>query len=160
MEPCKSSGAGLCTSTGQNRTPAIELGHDAQVASPLRSENAEVIEGDNPGNPLRLSTRAGGSRPPPEPDLGIQDMTLAERCAAYLRQGPPSQMTDYVPGSMIEIIIAHGAKSLALPEELREIGTLALDDAFEVAGKSPDAAIRTYLEAGAGLVKEVLEARQ
>lgn len=68
-------------------------------------------------------------------------------------------MTDYVPGSMIEIIIAHGAKSLALSEELREIGTLALDDAFEFAGKSQDEAIRKYLEAGASLVKEVLDAR-
>jgi hypothetical protein len=36
--------------------------------------------------------------------------SLAERCKSYLKQGPPEHMKDYVPGSMTEVIIAHGAR--------------------------------------------------
>jgi len=34
---------------------------------------------------------------------------LANRCKKYLALGPPENMTNYVPDSITEIIISHGA---------------------------------------------------
>ena len=45
---------------------------------------------------------------------------LASECQSYLDAGPPEHMTSYVPESLTEIIIAHGAQSKTLDPELRE----------------------------------------
>ena len=81
---------------------------------------------------------------------------LAERCKAYLEKGPPSHMTDYVPESLTEIIIAHGSNSAPLDDELREIGSIIL---METDGLDDidDPEIRQYMHDGARLVQEVLE---
>lgn len=84
-----------------------------------------------------------------------RENNLASRCRAYLAAGPPAHMSNYVPGSLTEIIISHGAKDRALDPELREIGGLVLMesqgfDSYE------DAAIREYMKRGAELVAEVL----
>jgi hypothetical protein len=86
-----------------------------------------------------------------------QPASLAERCKAYLQQSPPDHMTNYIPGSMLEIIIAHGAKSLNLDPELREMGSFILQDAQDAVEKQQDAGIRSYLQQGADLVRQVLE---
>jgi len=67
-------------------------------------------------------------------------------------------MTDYVPESLTEIIIAHGARSIPLDAELREIAELILQE-NSFSGIS-DTSIRTYMELGASLVREVLEHRE
>ena len=83
------------------------------------------------------------------------DNSLVTRCQAYLDAGPPAQMSNYVPGSLTEIIIAHGAQNRELDSELREIGGIVLlesknFDSYE------DAEIRDYMKRGAELVAEVL----
>lgn len=85
------------------------------------------------------------------------DNNLATRCQAYLDAGPPPQMTDYVSGSMTEIIIAHGAKNLDVDSELREIGEIVLLEAQNF-DSYEDAGIRDYMKRGAQLVSEVLAA--
>jgi hypothetical protein len=64
-------------------------------------------------------------------------------------------MVDYVPESLTEIIIAHGARAMPLDTELREIAGLILQES-DFASIS-DTAIRTYMEEGASLVRQVLE---
>ena len=66
-------------------------------------------------------------------------------------------MTNYVPGSLTEIIIAHGARSQPLDPELREIGGIVLGEADNFSRIS-DAAIRSYMQLGVALVAEVLQA--
>ena len=90
--------------------------------------------------------------------MSASSPSLASRCSAYLNAGPPEHMTDYVPESLTEVIIAHGARSLPLDAELREIAGLILQGSdFSVFS---DAAIRTYMELGTSLVREVLERRE
>jgi hypothetical protein len=84
---------------------------------------------------------------------------LAARCQAYLDAGPPAQMINYVPGSLTEIIIAHGAKNRELDAELREIGSIVLLEA-ESFDSYEDAGIRDYMKRGAELVSEVLAAAE
>ena len=79
--------------------------------------------------------------------------SLASRCREYLSNGPPEHMTDYMPESLTEIIIAHGAKSLPLDPELREIGGLIVMESFD---SYSDEVIRRYMQQGAKLVEEVL----
>ena len=81
---------------------------------------------------------------------------LPARCEAYLRKGPPSHMKNYVPESLTEIIIAHGAKSEPLNDELREIGGIVLMESSNFDAYDDDE-IRAYMQQGADLVKEVLE---
>jgi hypothetical protein len=83
------------------------------------------------------------------------DSNLATRCQAYLDAGPPAQMTDYVSGSLTEIIIAHGAKNRELDSELREIGDMVLLESQNF-DSHKDAGIRDYMKRGAELVSEVL----
>jgi hypothetical protein len=66
-------------------------------------------------------------------------------------------MTNYVPDSLTEIIITHGARSLPLDPELREIGGIVLREAGSFS-RIADEAIRCYMQQGAALVAEILEA--
>jgi hypothetical protein len=66
-------------------------------------------------------------------------------------------MTNYVPGSMLEIILGHGAKSLPLNPELRELGGFAVRDACESVQRQREEAICEYMRVGAELAKEILE---
>lgn len=87
--------------------------------------------------------------------MSQMNSSLASRCQAYLDGGPPPQMTDYVPGSMTEIIIAHGAKSRPLDDELRELADLILMEA-EGFDSCEDRAVAEYMKRGAALVKEIV----
>jgi hypothetical protein len=80
---------------------------------------------------------------------------LRARCRAYLDSGPPPSMTNYVPGSLTEIIIAHGAESLPIDPELLEIGGIIVSESDN---RKPDAdlAVREYMRVGAALVREVI----
>ena len=82
--------------------------------------------------------------------------TLAEECQAYLKAGPPAHMKDYVPGSMTEIIIAHGAQNKKLDPELVEIGSIVAAE-VESLKEIDDPEIKAYMLRGAELVKRVLE---
>jgi hypothetical protein len=84
---------------------------------------------------------------------------LASRCRGYLEAGPPAHMEDYLPGSLTEIIIEHGADGRELDPELREIaGHIVLEArSFDAIG---DAEIRAYLMCGATLVGEVLRSQR
>ena len=64
-------------------------------------------------------------------------------------------MTDYMPESLTEVIIAHGAKSLPLDAELEEIGSIIMMES-ENFDSYTDAEIRSYMQQGAKLVAEVL----
>jgi hypothetical protein len=83
---------------------------------------------------------------------------LAQRCAEYLRVGPPANMTSYVPGSLTEIIIAHGARSQPLDPELTEIAHLIVDDTEDYS-RTADETIKAYLRRGHDLVADVLAAQ-
>ncbi len=80
---------------------------------------------------------------------------LPARCRQYLETGPPPQMTDYVPGSLTEVIIVHGAESCNLDPELREIGGIILAELSNFSSYS-DPAIREYMQQGVKRVEEVL----
>ena len=82
--------------------------------------------------------------------------TLAFRCRAYLKDGPPAHMPNYVPGSLTEIIIAHGANGREIDSGLRELGSIVLLESQNF-DRYEDAAIREYMKRGAGLVAEILE---
>lgn len=81
---------------------------------------------------------------------------LARRCQEYLDKGPPQQMSDYVPGSFTEIIIAHGTQKRKLDAELRELGEIILGESRSF-DSYKDVEIRDYMKRGAALVSEVLE---
>ena len=79
---------------------------------------------------------------------------LRARCATYLKNGPPEHMVDYVPNSLTEIIIAHGANGEALDAELSEIAGIIVSEPQDHFGA--DAEIRQYMQEGVRLVAEVL----
>src|SRR5262245_6262952 len=80
---------------------------------------------------------------------------LKARCRAYLEKGPPLHMTNYVSGSVTEIIIAHGAQAKRLDGELSDAAEIILVEAEDLIGiEDPD--IRGYMVQGATLVREVL----
>ena len=81
--------------------------------------------------------------------------TLAERCAAYLRNGPPAEMTNYVPGSLTEGIIAQGASGRPLDAEFREMASLILHELADL-NRFEDPKVRAYMAEGAGLVGEIV----
>ena len=80
---------------------------------------------------------------------------LNTRCRGYLEKGPPMHMTNYVPGSVTEMIIAHGAQGKHLDAELSEAAKIILVEAEDLIGIE-DPEIRTYMLQGAALVREVL----
>ena len=80
---------------------------------------------------------------------------LAEKCQAYLDAGPPQHMSGYVPESLTEIIIAHGAQQKALDAELQEVASIILIEAEDLSSIE-DAEVREYLMTGAQLVEAVL----
>src|SRR5262245_23946203 len=80
---------------------------------------------------------------------------LKARCRAYLEKGPPLHMTNFVPGSVTEIIIAHGAQGKHLDGELSDAAEIILVEAEDLIGIE-DPEIRDYMLQGAALVREVL----
>lgn len=85
-----------------------------------------------------------------------KEMDLAMRCKEYLEAGPPSHMEDYVPGSLTEVLIAHGEQQLEIDDELKEIGSIVLMESADLE-EIEDSEIRDYMVSGANLVQEVLE---
>jgi len=81
---------------------------------------------------------------------------LPERCLAYLQAGPPDHMTDYVPESITEIIIAHGAQSIPLDAELQEIANIIMAESSSF-DSNKDEVIQKYMQEGVDLVKEILD---
>ncbi|MDE0853151.1 MAG: hypothetical protein OSA97_01850 [Nevskia sp.] len=82
---------------------------------------------------------------------------LDTRCKSYIEKGPPAHMADYVPGSLTEIIIAHGAQGKTLDAELSEIAQIiGADEGIPDSVKDPQ--VRAYLLEGRQLVLEVLGA--
>ena len=80
---------------------------------------------------------------------------LALRCQAYLETGPPEHMSDYVPGSLTEIIIGQGAQGNKLNPELAEMADIILCE-VESIQQIEDDEIRNYLLQGTILVNEIL----
>lgn len=80
---------------------------------------------------------------------------LAQKCLDYLASGPPAHMEDYVPESITEIIIAHGAQQEKLDEELKEIGQILLIETDDFSDIS-DPQIRDYMEQGAKLLQAIM----
>jgi hypothetical protein len=68
-------------------------------------------------------------------------------------------MENYVPESLTEIVIAHGARGESLDPELAEIGGIILMESESISDIE-DPAIREYMQKGADLVQRVLEASQ
>ena len=81
--------------------------------------------------------------------------TLAERCADYLRKGPPQEMTSYVPGSLTEMIITQGAAGDTPDPELKDMALLILLE-LEDLSRFEDPNVRAYMAEGAELVGEVV----
>jgi hypothetical protein len=94
-----------------------------------------------------------------ESETAPMETPLQTDCREYLENGPPAHMENYVPESLTEIIIAHGAKGESVDPELAEIGGIILMES-ESLSEIEDPAIRDYLQKGADLVKRVLEANQ
>lgn len=63
-------------------------------------------------------------------------------------------MTTYLPGSLTEIIIAHGAEGLPLDPELVEIGQIIVSDPTKRAYEDP--AVDEYMALGVELVRAVI----
>src|SRR5690242_4033405 len=60
-------------------------------------------------NSKAVAEKSSGGAAGATPQVGEEKMTddLPTRCEAYLREGPPAQMENYVPESLTEIIIAY-----------------------------------------------------
>lgn len=80
---------------------------------------------------------------------------LQSDCRDYLEKGPPEHMANYVPESLTEIVIAHGAKGEPLPPELAEIASIVVMESESIP-EIEDDEIRQYMQDGADLVKRVL----
>lgn len=85
------------------------------------------------------------------------ETVLQIECREYLELGPPAHMDNYVPESLTEILIAHGAKGEPIDPELAEIGGIILMESTSIS-EIADPEIRSYMQRGADLVKRVLEA--
>ncbi|MEW7279000.1 hypothetical protein ABW636_10435 [Aquimarina sp. 2201CG1-2-11] len=83
---------------------------------------------------------------------------LASRCQTYLEAGPPEHMSNYVPGSLTEMIIGHGAQGNKLDSELVEIASIILTETQSIQ-KIEDDKIRDYLLQGSILVNEILSSQ-
>src|SRR5262245_65525610 len=79
---------------------------------------------------------------------------LNTRCRDYLEKGPPLHMTNYVPGSVTEMIIAHGAQGKHLDAELSDAAEIILVEAEDLIGIE-DPEIRTYMLQCGTLVRDV-----
>ncbi|NUO52987.1 MAG: hypothetical protein HOV80_29425, partial [Polyangiaceae bacterium] len=85
--------------------------------------------------------------------------SLVAECEAYLGAGPPAHMDDYVPDSLTEMIIAHGAQEEPLDAELFEIGTLIAREPGDFE-ELQDPEIRSYMRKGKALVRAVIDAQR
>jgi hypothetical protein len=84
---------------------------------------------------------------------------LQIECREYLETGPPDHMENYVPESLTEVIISHGAQGQRLDPELAEIGEIIVMESGSLSDIE-DPAIRSYMQKGANLVKRVLKAQE
>lgn len=84
-----------------------------------------------------------------------KETDLAKRCREYLEAGPPTHMQDYVPESLTEILIAHGAQQQEIDNELREIGSIIILESDDLTNIE-DIEIRNYMTTGTNLVQEIL----
>lgn len=84
--------------------------------------------------------------------------SLASECQTYLDLGPPKHLSEYVPGSLTESVIAHGAQNKPLDPELAEIAMLILMES-ESLDSIEDNEIKTYMKKGADLVSRILESQ-
>ena len=82
--------------------------------------------------------------------------TLAKRCQTYLETGLPASMTNYVPGSLTEIIIGHGANQVQLDPELQEVATIILFEAEDMSN-GDNKAVNEYMKQGVLLVREIID---
>ena len=82
--------------------------------------------------------------------------TLADECRVYLEDGPPASMTSYIPGSITEMIIAQGAASKPLDDELREVAAIIMMEANFEDGDYDNAEAEAYMKMGFSLVERVL----
>ncbi|MGE0757216.1 MAG: hypothetical protein AB7O38_09355 [Pirellulaceae bacterium] len=95
-----------------------------------------------------------------QPAKPVQMETELQReCREYLKAGPPEQMESYVPESLTEILIAHGAKATPIDSELAEIGGIILMESSSFS-EIKDPEIRKYMQRGADLVRRVLESQK
>lgn len=83
------------------------------------------------------------------------ESNLQADCHKYLEKGPPKHMDNYVPESLTEIVIAHGARGEPLDMELAEIASIILMESASIS-EIEDTEIRQYMQAGTDLVKRVL----
>jgi hypothetical protein len=86
---------------------------------------------------------------------GEERKSLAERCVIYLRNGPPPEMTNYVPGSMTEMIISQGASGKTLDPELKELAGFVLDE-LAYLDRYENPKVRAYVAEAAELVREIV----
>lgn len=92
---------------------------------------------------------------PAVPNSTPTKSNLQSDCRENLENGPPQHMENYVPESLTEIVIAHGAKGEPLDSELAEIAAIILMESASLSDIE-DNEIRQYLQDGADLVKRVL----
>jgi len=112
---------------------------------------------------LLIAVSGCGSQQPSKinavPNAEPIESPLQTECREYLEKGPPKHMVDYVPESLTEILIAHGATGESLDPELTEIGSIILMES-ESLSDIEDPEIREYMQKGAELVQRVLEANE
>ena len=108
------------------------------------------IAGCSPQNP---------SDPPQPVKTKAMASTLQSDCRSYLEKGPPTHMENYVPESITEIVIAHGARAEPLDSELSEIASIILIESSSFS-EIEDKEIRQYMQSGADLVQRVLDANK
>lgn len=87
-----------------------------------------------------------------------KEKELAQECHQYLMDGPPASMTDYMPESLTEIIIAHGAQNEKLNDELLEVASIILMESSDFSDIE-DIATKQYMEKGASLVQRILQSQ-
>lgn len=94
-----------------------------------------------------------------EIDKNVSKKTdLATECKLYLKNGPPKQMKDYVPGSITEIIISYGAQGKPLDDEMKEMASIVVMES-ESLREIKDPEIRKYMLKGVELVRRVMESK-
>ena len=93
------------------------------------------------------------------PNINPYESRFQSECREYLETGPPEHMTNYVPESMTEILIAYGANGKPIDAELAEIASIILMES-ETLAEIEDPEIRRYMEKGAELVERILVANE
>jgi len=87
----------------------------------------------------------------------ITKKSLQTRCQEYLDIGPPTIMENYIPGSLTEVFIFHGANNKIIDSDLMKLGSLILLESSDYENSDKDIQIKNYLITGARLVKEIMK---